>query len=133
MTYEKAVKLRQLINTVSQSLDDQDALDGAELFDVWRVNTDYAIDTKVRYKGKLYRCVQAHKSQDDYMPDIVPALWTEIAPPSEEWPAWKQPLGSHDSYAKGAKVSHNNLHWISDIDANVYEPGVACWTEQSMR
>lgn len=30
---------------------------------------------------------------------------------------------------KGDKVSHNGKHWQSDIDANVYEPGVYGWSE----
>jgi hypothetical protein len=30
----------------------------------------------------------------------------------------------------GDKVSHNEKHWISDVDANVWEPGVYGWTEQ---
>ena len=33
------------------------------------------------------------------------------------------------SYSKGAKVSHNGKHWVSDVEANVWEPGVSGWTE----
>ena len=49
----------------------------------------------------------------------------------EEWPAWVQPTGAHDAYAKGAKVSHNDKHWISEVDDNTWEPGVYGWTEVS--
>ena len=38
-------------------------------------------------------------------------------------------LGAHDAYEQGAKVSHNGKHWISDVAANVWEPGVYGWTE----
>ena len=38
---------------------------------------------------------------------------------------------STDAYPKGAKVSHNGKHWISDLDANVWEPGVYGWTEHT--
>lgn len=31
----------------------------------------------------------------------------------------------------GDKVSHNDKHWISDVDSNVWEPGVYGWTEAS--
>lgn len=57
------------------------------------------------------------------------SLWAVAADPEEEWPAWSQPLGAHDAYALGAKVSHNERHWVSDVDNNVWEPGVANWTE----
>ena len=46
-------------------------------------------------------------------------------------PAWSQPLGAHDAYAAGAKVSHNGQHWTSDINGNVWEPGVYGWTQAS--
>ena len=40
-------------------------------------------------------------------------------------------LGELDevAYAKGAKVSHSDTHWTSNVDNNVWEPGVYGWTE----
>ena len=52
-----------------------------------------------------------------------------IDDPAVEWPEWRQPQGSTDAYAMGAKVSHNGKHWISTADANVWEPGVYGWEE----
>lgn len=130
MTYEKLLKLRELIHKSSASLDDTDALEGMELFDWWKPNEYYELGDRRRYGDKLYKCNQAHTSQEIYPPDIVPALWSEVADPSIEWPEWKQPQGAHDAYSKGAKVSHNEKHWISEIDANTYEPGVYGWIEK---
>ena len=60
--------------------------------------------------------------------------WREQAQ-GDEWPDWVQPTGGHDAYPKGAQVSHQDKHWISEIDANVWEPGSVgaetLWTEQS--
>lgn len=42
---------------------------------------------------------------------------------------WKQPEGAHDAYKKGAEVSHKGSVWTSDVDNNVWEPGVYGWTE----
>lgn len=81
------------------------------------------------YGEKLYRCVQQHTSQAGWEPDKAASLWSVAADPAEEWPEWSQPLGAHDAYAKGAKVSHNGKHWVSDLDANVWEPGVSGWSE----
>ena len=61
-------------------------------------------------------------------PDTAVSLWVSISDPAEEWPEWSQPLGAHDAYEQGAKVSHNGKHWISDVAANVWEPGVYGWT-----
>ena len=38
-------------------------------------------------------------------------------------------FGSTDAYPMGAKVSHNGKHWVSDYDANIWEPGVFGWHE----
>lgn len=109
-------------------LDDEQAESVTALFPDWETSKSYAVGDRVKYNGLLYKCVQAHTSQADWTPDVVPALWVRTS--TEEWPEWIQPTGAHDAYAKGSKVSHNGKHWISDIDANVYEPGAFGWTEQ---
>lgn len=116
-------------------LDDDEAETVTVLFKEWASGVAYRAEDKeknikadrVQYDGLLYRCIQSHTSQPDWTPDITPALWVRTS--TEEWPEWIQPTGAHDAYDEGAKVSHNGKHWISDIPANVYEPGVYGWTE----
>lgn len=127
MTREHALKLRELILKASISLDDESALDGIELFPLWKTDTAYAVGIRIRYNDVLYKCIQAHTSQASWTPDATPALWTEVS--VDEWPEWKQPLGSEDAYRIGDKVSHLEKHWISTIDYNVYEPSVYGWDE----
>lgn len=129
MTREHALKLRELILKASVSLDDESALDGIELFPLWKAMPpmEYEIGDRIRYNDTLYKCVQAHTSQDSWTPDITPALWVEVS--IDEFPEWKQPLGSEDAYRIGDKVSHLEKHWISAIDYNVYEPSVYGWDE----
>ena len=62
-------------------------------------------------------------------PTPPPFGWAVTPPPAEEWPSWSAPVGAHDAYSAGAKVSHGEKHWISDQDGNVWEPGVYGWTE----
>lgn len=127
MTRGKAKQLRALIESLAITLDDATALTGVELFPVWATDTAYAVGNRVQYNGVLYKCVQAHTSQADWMPDATPALWVIVS--VEEWPEWIQPTGAHDAYDKDAKVSHNGKHWKNTMDANVYEPGVYGWEE----
>ena len=127
MTRGKAKQLRALIESLAITLDDATALTGVELFPVWATDTAYVVGDRVQYNGVLYKCVQAHTSQTDWMPDATPALWVIVS--VEEWPEWIQPTGAHDAYDKDAKVSHNGKHWKSTMDANVYEPGVYGWEE----
>lgn len=126
--YDNAVKKANLIQTAIAYLPDEEAETVTALFPDWEDGKAYAVGDRVKYNELLYRCVQAHTSQADWTPDVVPALWVRTS--TEEWPEWIQPTGAHDAYNQGDKVSHNEKHWISDIDANVYEPGVYGWTEQ---
>ena len=112
------------------NIDDVTAAEHADLFSPWAYPVNYTAGQIRRYTdGKLYKCLQAHTSQADWTPDTAVSLWVSISDPAEEWPEWSQPLGAHDAYAQGAKVSHNGKHWISDVAANVWEPGVYGWTE----
>lgn len=126
--YDNAVIKANLIQAAIAYLPDEEAETVTALFPDWEDGKAYAVGDRVKYDGLLYRCVQAHTSQADWTPDITPALWVRTS--TEEWPEWIQPTGAHDAYNKNDKVSHNEKHWISDIDANVYEPGVYGWTEQ---
>jgi hypothetical protein len=68
-------------------------------------------------------------------------LWDEIdaegnvivpvAPPVEEWPAWKPWTGINaDLYQVGAKVSHAGKRWVGNTPNNHWEPGTYGWTQQ---
>lgn len=111
------------------SIDDVTAGEHMDVFSPWASAVSYKTGNLRTYNGKLYRCVQAHTSQDDWTPDAATSLWALTSDPAEEWPAWSQPVGATDAYAKGSKVTHNDKRWISDVDANVWEPGVYGWTE----
>lgn len=129
ITRTHAHTLRKLIEKAAATLKDTDALEGIELFPKWSDDSEYAVDDRVRYGETLYKCLIAHTSQSTWTPPDSPSLWVRVDDPSHEFPEWVQPTGATDAYAKGAKVSHNDRHWISEIDANVYEPGVYGWYE----
>ena len=130
ITLAQARILRRLIEKISKYLSDEEALTGVELFPHWDSDShEYAADDRVNDNGTLYKCLQAHTSQASWNPADAPSLWVRVDDPSQEWPEWRQPTGSTDAYAKGAKVSHNEKHWISDVDNNVWEPSVYGWTE----
>lgn len=129
---EQARRLRPFIEKAAISLPDEDALEAVELFPAWAVDTQYAVDQRIRYGEKLYRCVQAHTSQPGWEPPATPALWTEVAEPGTI-PVWRQPTGAQDAYMTGDKVHYPTKDdgvYISTVDNNVWEPGVYGWEEQ---
>ena len=114
-------------------IDDVTMTEHSDVFLPWTDAGSYKPGDIHRYPdtpgGKLYRCVQAHTAQAGWPPDKTPSLWALIGDPGEAWPDWSQPVGAHDAYAYGAKVSHNGKRWISDVANNVWKPGVAMWKE----
>jgi hypothetical protein len=131
MKQSKLLALRAIIEKASASLNDTDALSAPELFPAWAAGVDYALDVRVRYGDKLYKCVQAHTSQANWTPDATPALWTEVAPPGEI-PVWKQPTGAQDAYMAGDKAHYPTKKdpvYVNTVDYNVYAPDVYGWVK----
>lgn len=138
MIRSEAIRFRNHLNIVINSLDDTVAIEVPDLFMPWNGNGVhyYGLDdpngnsqSKVRYNDTLYKCITTHISQEAWNPVDAASLWARMDNPAEEWPEWIQPIGSQDAYANGAKVSHNNKHWVSNVDNNVWEPGVYGWSE----
>lgn len=111
------------------SIDAVTAAEHADFFAEWAHPINYKTGNIRRYGGKLYRCVKDHTSQEDWTPEAAASLWAATADPAEEWPAWSQPVGAHDAYNAGDKVSHGGKHWTSNVGSNVWEPGVYGWSE----
>ena len=121
--------VRAQINTLA--VDDQTALRMAAFYPEWVSGVAYTTGYKVQHGGKLWCCLQDHTSQDGWKPDSVPSLWAKVLIPDETVaPEWEQP-DSTNPYSVGDKVTHNGKTWVSDVDNNVWEPGVYGWTEAS--
>ena len=110
-------------------IDDVTAAEHALQFAGWAYPVDYKAGQIREHEGKLYRCLSDHTSQEDWAPGAAVSLWVSISDPAEEWPAWSPPIGAHDAYQSGDKVAHGGKHWISELDNNVWQPGVYGWAE----
>lgn len=111
-----------------EQLDETTISEYPDLFIEWDENFRGKAGSIVRDEGQLYRSI--HDIADagqNRKPSETPSMWTRIGNPLEEFPEWVQPIGAHDAYAQGAKVSHGGEKWVSDVDGNVWEPGVAGW------
>lgn len=125
-----ALLIKQQINTLT--VDDNTALRMLEFYPEWASDTAYSAGYKVQYGGTLYKCLQAHTSQADWTPDAAPSLWAKVLIPAPDViPEWEQP-DSTNPYMTGDKVTHNGKTWVSDIDNNVWTPGVYGWTETNI-
>ena len=112
-----------------QSLDDADALEIKTAYPDWFSEGHYTVGTKVLYEATLYKCLQEHDAQLAWNPVDAPSLWAKVLIPDPEViPAWEQP-DSTNPYMTGDKVTHNGKTWVSDVNNNIWEPGIYGWTE----
>lgn len=124
----KAYECRKLIEAAAQHLPDEMIQDSVWLFPKWDGNgVSYEAGLKLNYNGTIYKVLQAHVSQDGWTPTAAPSLFAKVLTDPNEILPWEQP-DSTNPYSKGDKTIHNGHIWQSDLDNNVWEPGIYGWT-----
>lgn len=123
-----AEQFRKALQMFAASLDDEKAMEVATVYDLWEVGKAYPVGEFVTYgtnsvgDPQLYKVVQAHTSQADWTPDVVPSLFAAVGLDEQGYPVWSHPTGAHDAYNKGDIVDYNGTLYESLIDGNVYSP-----------
>ena len=113
---------------VGESEDSLDKIILAEMehFPPYQIGVHYKVGDIIEFNGILYEVIQEHTSQEDWRPDMLPALYMEARLPGRIT-LWQQPGGSHDAYRLDELVYHNGEVWKCVEDYNVWEPGVYGW------
>ena len=127
---EAAIKVAEI---QAQSLTDEQAIEVQVIYPEWSGDgVEYKKDFKVNYNEVLYKVLQDHTSQADWIPDTASSLYVKVLTEPGVIKEWEQP-SPENAYMKGDKVSHNEKIWESLVDNNVWEPGVqgteALWKE----
>lgn len=97
----------------------------------WQPGVALALNETVTYQGSPFVVLQAHTSQSDWPPTVAVALFKRYIAPGEVT-AWVQPVGAHDAYPVGARVTYGGKTWRNVTPANVWTPGTgSLWTHES--
>ena len=129
LTAEEVSRMLIASQINSLAVDDSTALRMREFYPLWEAGQDYTAGFRLRYGGLLYKVLQSHTSQETWAPDAAPSLFAKVLIPDENViPEWEQP-DSTNGYAKGDKVTHKGKTWVSDVDNNLWEPGIYGWIE----
>lgn len=127
---QAAEQLRRALQLFAASLPEEQALEVATVYPAWAAGTAYKVGDIVSYgtnnlgDPQLYKIVQAHTSQADWLPDATPALYEAFGLNAEGYPLWAQPSGAHDAYNAGDIVDYQGTLYRSLIDGNVWAPDV---------
>ena len=120
---ERMRQLRAALMDFAKAAPDAQAYRYPSLFEAWAAGTAYKVDERCEHADKLWKCLQAHTSQDGWEPEKVPALWLEVAAPGE-YREIKANMLSTEAFAKGeiGWYGSRDRLYKSLIDANVYTP-----------
>lgn len=117
-------QVKKLLRLTAETLTEEQQVEVVSIFPAWKPNISVLLNEKYQYGGLLYKVVQAHTTQLDWTPDIVPALFVRVAPP-EVIPVFVHPTGASDVYMLGDKVHFPTITdpvYESLIDNNAYSP-----------
>lgn len=129
LSTEELLKALVQQTDITKNLPDEIIAKMGAYFSEWETNHIYAVGDKVSWENYVYRCITEHTSQETWIPTDTPSLWAKVLIPDPEViPDWEQP-DSTNPYMKDDKVTHNGKTWQSNIDNNVWEPGVYGWDE----
>lgn len=106
----------------SGQIDAETASAHTDMFEEWHPGATYKSGQIRKNNDILYKVVQDHTSQADWLPTNTPALYEPLIITESGYPEWQQPSGAHDAYNKGDIVVYKGVLYISLIDGNVYSP-----------
>ena len=125
---EQAEAIREAMDIAGATLDDEQALICVRLYRPWGVRREYSAGDFLTFgtnsvgDPQLFKVVQNHTSQANWLPDATPSLYVAIGLDDEGYPVWAQPTGAHDAYNRGDIVNYNGVLYRSLIDGNTYSP-----------
>lgn len=123
-----AEQYRKALQMYAQTLTDDEAMEISTVFPKYEVGKLYKADEMFTHgvnevgDPQLFRVVQEHTSQADWIPSETPALYTPIGLNAEGFPVWSKPTGSHDAYNTGDIVDYNGTLYKSTMDGNIWSP-----------
>lgn len=123
-----AEQFRRALQMFAQSLTSEQAMEIATVYPKYEVGKTYAAGEYVTYgtndvgDPQLYKIVQAHTSQEDWMPAAASTLYEPVGLNESGYPVWSKPSGAHDAYNIGDIVDYSGTLYKSLIDGNVYSP-----------
>lgn len=132
----KAKQFRRALQLFAASITDESTMmEIADIYPRWSGDSkSYKVGDIIAYgenadgETQLYTVLLAHTSQASWTPDTTSSLYKVVGFTDDGMSIWTQPLGATDAYNLGDIVEHNGQKWVSDVNGNVWEPGVYGWS-----
>lgn len=110
----------------AEDLTDDEIAEAAPLFPAWLPGLDVAVGDVFRWDGTLVEVIQAHTTQADWTPDVVPALFkVHRTPDMTEWTAGiSVSVGEEFTYQgttyRVLQAHTTASHWAPDVTPSLW-------------
>lgn len=125
MTRAEALKYRAAIERGAQSLDDTTAVTVKNLFPAYEVGKAYATGDKFIYGDELYRVLQAHTSQENWIPGAgTESLYVRIDEQHDGTKYDPIPYNGNMALESGKYYTQGGVTYLCNRDTGiaVYQP-----------
>lgn len=113
MKRNKAYAFVDAVKRVREILSDDVALENIAIFPDWEIGKALSVSDRVEHEGKLYKVIQAHITQETWMPNVTPTLFEPIDVTND---------GSLDRpfVATTGMTYYKDKYYLDETDGNVY-------------
>lgn len=120
---QNATEIRSVLDDILSIIPDEEVENVKILFPNWKVGMNYTINQRIRFNDNVYKVLQDHTSQEDWLPNLAPSLYAALLVDEEtnEIKDWVQP-DSTNAYMIGDQVIFEGKIYESVIDNNVWSP-----------
>ena len=78
MKRDKALAFIEAFTKIREIVSDDIAKENIGLYPEWKSNKELNSEDRVRYNNKLYKVITAHTTQEDWTPNVTPALFEPL-------------------------------------------------------
>lgn len=125
----------RMIEFLTEQLTEEQALEVPDLFETWTIGEPYKQGDRFKYgevdgKAQLFKVVQNHTSQEQYIPGTTgtESLYTSLTYTEDGYEEWSPRIGDTNPYLKGQIVSFEGNLYISTFNGvNVWKPNEYGW------
>ena len=93
-------------------------------YDIWDTGVWVKSGNYRELDGVDYECQRSHITSHDTNPSLRPDLWMQV---DDVWVEWVPPREDRTMYELGSKVTRFGIKWISELDGNIFPPGIYGW------
>lgn len=111
-------------------------INNVQVYRQWIAGEYYQQFERFKYEDEIFYAIKGHNAVAHILPTVL-SEYRKARIPSfgNDYVTWNQPIDQFDSFQIGEKVLYGGIQYESEIENNIYEPGVVAsniWKDLSI-